>query len=170
FDTSFPVLLPRNFALVVNTSSQKKIDKIGLQVDELFQDSHTIKQNYLAATAENEFNLTSEKKEINEFYDRLKEKAAQIDGSLEGFIGAERAKSIKNLDNIEKKLRKSEEKKHETALGQIEGIKEKLFPGGGLQERHDNFLNFYLNNPNFIRELLEKFEPFDLRFNILTDS
>ena len=170
FKTSFPVLMPRNFALVVNTASQKKMDKIGLSVEQLFFDSHTIKQNYVTSASENEFNLNVEKEQIVSFYEQLKQKAAQIDGSLEGFIGAESAKTIKNLDNIEKRLRKSEERKHETALNQIEGIKNKLFPGGGLQERHDNFLNFYLNNPNFIKVLLEKFDPFDLRFNILTDK
>ena len=170
FNTSFPVLMPRNFALIVNTASHKKMEKTGLKVEQLFFDSHTIKKNYLASASENEFSLDSERQQITDFYEELKKKAAQIDGSLEGFIGAESAKTIKNLDNIEKRLRKSEERKHETALNQIEGIKDKLFPGGGLQERHDNFLNFYLNNPNFIRELLEKFDPFDLRFNILIDQ
>jgi len=71
------------------------------------------------------------------------------------------------LDNIEKRLKKSEERKHETALNQITGVKEKLFPGGGLQERHDNFLNFYLNNPTFIDQLMENLAPFDYRFNVL---
>ncbi|MEL6559545.1 MAG: bacillithiol biosynthesis cysteine-adding enzyme BshC [Bacteroidota bacterium] len=170
FNTSFPVLMPRNFALIVNTASNKKMDKIGLKIEQLFFDSHTIKKNYLESASENEFNLDSERQQISDFYEELKKKAAQIDGSLEGFIGAESAKTIKNLDNIEKRLRKSEERKHETALSQIEGVKNKLFPGGGLQERHDNFLNFYLNNPNFIKELLEKFDPFDLRFNILIDQ
>ncbi len=170
FKTSFPALMPRNFALVVNTASSKKIDKVGLPIEQLFFDSHTIKKNYLESASENEFDLDAEKEQITGFFEQLKKKAAQIDGSLEGFIGAESAKTIKNLDNIEKRLRKSEERKHETALKQIEGIKDKLFPGGGLQERHDNFLNFYLNNPNFINELLEKFDPFDLRFNILIDN
>lgn len=170
FKTSFPALMPRNFALVVNTASSKKMDKVGLSIEQLFSDSHTIKKNYLEAEAENEFNLNTEKEQILEFFEELKKKASQIDGSLEGFIGAESAKTIKNLDNIEKRLRKSEERKHETALNQIEGIKDKLFPGGGLQERHDNFLNFYLNNPNFINELLEKFDPFDFSFNILIDN
>ena len=37
---------------------------------------------------------------------------------------------------------------NDIAMGQIDTIKDKLFPNGSLQERHDNFLNFYLNNPD----------------------
>ncbi len=167
FKTPFPALMPRNFALVINNASKKKLDKIGLPIEKFFFDSHSLKSHYLEGAAENEFDLDKEKSQITDFFETLKKKAAAIDGSLEGFIGAESSKAIKSLDNIEKRLKKSEERKHETALNQINGVKEKLFPENGLQERHDNFLNFYLNNPEFIDQLIGSFEPFDYRFNIL---
>ena len=170
FDTPFPALMPRNFALVVNVGSRKKLEKVGLSYLQIFQDSDTLKKNYVQEAAEQEFHLKDEKKELAAFFEQLQQKAAEVDGSLKGFIGAEQAKAMKSLDNIEKRLRKSEEQKHETALQQIEGIKQKLFPGGGLQERHDNFLNFQLNNPDFIKELLDHFDPFDYRFNLLIDG
>lgn len=170
FQTPFPALMPRNFALIVNAGSRKKLEKVGLSYEQLFFDSDALKQSYVKAAADQEFDLKAEKKELSQFFEQLKQKAAQIDGSLQGFIGSEHAKTLKSLDNIEKRLRKSEEQKHETALKQIDGIKQKLFPGGGLQERHDNFLNFHLNNPDFIHSLLENFEPFDYRFNLLIDS
>jgi hypothetical protein len=45
-----------------------------------------------------------------------------------------------------------------------------LFPGGGLQERTDNFLNFYQQDQLFIQKLIEHLDPFDYRFNILQYS
>ncbi len=170
YQTPFPALMPRNFALVINKATYKKIEKNNLDIPLIFKDTHDIKAAYLDRAAESEFTLEEEKKELNQFFDRLKIKASAIDGSLEGYIGAENAKVLKTLDNIEKRLKKSEERKHETALGQIESIKEKLFPGGGLQERKENFLNFYLNNPNFIEELRLAFDPFDYQFNVLIDA
>lgn len=170
YNTTFPALMPRNFAMVINKATQKKIVKNGLDTAMLFQDSHDIKAAYVDKMAESSFTLDDEKSELNSFFDKLKSKASEIDGSLEGYIGSENAKMLKTLDNIEKRLKKSEERKHETALGQIDGIKEKLFPGGGLQERKDNFLNFYLNNPNFIEELKDQFDPFDFRFHVLIDE
>ena len=62
----------------------------------------------------------------------------------------------------------SEEKKQETEIKQLEGIINKLFPNDSLQERHDNFLNFYINNPNFINDVKSSFDPLDFRFNVLS--
>lgn len=50
------------------------------------------------------------------------------------------------------------------------GLKSKLFPNGSLQERSDNFLNFYLNDNTFLEKLLGTFDPLDFSFNILTDE
>ena len=82
----------------------------------------------------------------------------------------ENAKSVKIFENIEKRIIKAEEHKQEVSLRQLEGIKEKLFPEGKLQERTDNFLNFYINNPEFIDKILEVLDPFDFRFNILSET
>ncbi|MFM7853837.1 MAG: bacillithiol biosynthesis BshC, partial [Flammeovirgaceae bacterium] len=56
----------------------------------------------------------------------------------------------------------------EDKLRQIEAVKDALFPNGSLQERTDNFLNFYQSNPRFIGELIQELRPFDFRFNVLT--
>ena len=41
-------------------------------------------------------------------------------------------------------------------MGQLESLKEKLFPDGGLQERHENLLTYHINNPQFIDETTRK--------------
>ncbi|XOV92471.1 MAG: bacillithiol biosynthesis cysteine-adding enzyme BshC [Bacteroidota bacterium] len=170
FDTFFPALIPRNFALVINKANAKKFRKLDLPVAELFGDVHQIKTLFLKNSTNTEFDLKEEKKEMGKLFEKLKKKAEAIDKSLAGFIGAESAKSFKILDEIGKKIKKSEENNNETAMSQIDNLKEKLFPEGNLQERHDNFLNFYLNHPDFIQLLLDKFDAFDFRFNILMDE
>lgn len=167
YQTPFPILLPRNFALYLNGGLQKKMEKLGLTSKEMFKDFQTLKNEYLATNGQKAMNLNGEVNDLKKVYDILIEKAQTVDGSLKGFIAAEHAKAAKGLDNIGKRLKKSEEQKHDTALGQIEALKEKLFPGGGLQERHDNFLNFYINNPNFIQEILDALDAFDLRMHVV---
>ena len=71
---------------------------------------------------------------------------------------------------LEKRIIKAQEKKHEQQIKQILNLKEKLFPNGGLQERHDNFLNFYINDDTFIGKLIGTFNPFDYNFNVLIDE
>jgi bacillithiol biosynthesis cysteine-adding enzyme BshC len=169
YETAFPILLPRNFALVINKASQKKLDKFGWDDTVLFQSTDDLQAAYVDEHGNDEVSLNGEYKELGAVFNQLIEKAESIDGSLKGFISAEHAKAAKSIDNIGKRLKKSEERKHEVELNQIAGIKEKLFPGGGLQERHDNFLNFYINNPNFVKELVATLKPFDLSMHVLRD-
>jgi uncharacterized protein YllA (UPF0747 family) len=83
---------------------------------------------------------------------------------------SEYKKTEKGIVNIQKRLKRSEEQKEEVKLNQLKDVLEKLFPGGQLQEREDNFLNFYINNPNFIEDLIEVLDPFSLKYNILAED
>ncbi len=170
YNVPFPVLIPRNFSLIINKANVKKLRKLNLNTAQLFKEAQALKTEFLSQVGSNDFNLSNEKKDLAQVFENIKAKAIEVDPSLSGFIGAESAKTFKILDEISKKIKKSEESKNEISLNQIDTLKEKLFPEGGLQERHDNFLNFYLNHPDFIPLLLDKFDPFDFSFNILLDE
>lgn len=170
YQVPFPVLLPRNFALVITKSNAKKLHKVGIATTDLFMDTNALVKNFVEENADASLSLGEQKAALAKVYEQVEEKVLAVDGSLKGFIGAESSKAFKSLDNIEKRLKKAEEQKQETAVGQLETLKEKLFPDGGLQERHENLLTYHINNPQFIGELLEKFDPFDLRFNVLTEE
>ena len=82
-------------------------------------------------------------------------------------VGAETQRVIKSLEKIEHKMLRSEKRFQSDKLRQVEAVKDALFPNGGLQERTDNFLNFYLQDPNFIQKLITYFSPFDFSFTVL---
>ena len=170
YQVPFPVLLPRNFALIISKTNAKKLRKVDIATSELFQDTNVLVKSFVEGNAESSLSLGEEKAALADVYRQVEEKVLAVDGSLKGFIGAESSKAFKSLDTIEKRLKKAEEQKQETAVGQLETLKGKLFPDGGLQERQENLLTYYINNPHFIDELLEKFDPFDLQFNVLTEE
>ena len=170
YQVPFPILLPRNFALVVSKSNAKKLQKVGLETAELFQDTDTLIKDFVENHADASLSLGEQKAALAKVYEQVEEKVLAVDGSLKGFVGAESSKAFRSLENIEKRLKKAEEQKQETAVGQLESLKEKLFPDGGLQERHENLLTYYINNPQFVDELLEELDPFDLRFNVLIEE
>jgi uncharacterized protein YllA (UPF0747 family) len=63
---------------------------------------------------------------------------------------------------------KADKRNHDEALIQISRIKEKLFPGGGLQERSENFATLYVKyGDELVRELLRHFNPLDFKFTVL---
>lgn len=170
YQVPFPILVPRNFALIINKSNNRKLQKIPIQVKDLFLDTETLVKKFVESNAENSISLQEERNALEKVYQHIKEKVIAVDKGLEGFIGAETNKAIKSLSNIEKRLKKSEEKNQETAVKQLRSLKEKLFPEGNLQERKENFLNFYVNNPGFIDELLRHLDPLDFRFNVINEA
>ncbi|MCP4521808.1 MAG: bacillithiol biosynthesis cysteine-adding enzyme BshC [Cytophagales bacterium] len=166
----YPVIMPRNFALYISKANHKKLNKLNLDTKELFLPKETLLKEYLYKHAESEISLEKEVEEFVQLIDKLKLKVESVDASLNGFVGAQSSKMLKDFKNIEKRLKKSEEQKQTTHLKQVEALKDKLFPNGSLQERVDNYLNFVINHPTFILELYGHFDPFDFRFNIIIDE
>jgi bacillithiol biosynthesis cysteine-adding enzyme BshC len=163
----YPILFPRTFALMLQGNQQQKIEKLGLKIEDLFLDEITLKKYFVEKNTTNDFRLNQEIEEFQEIFKKIQQKALQIDKSLEGAIAAEEQKTVKSLENLEKRLQKAEERNQETQITQVLGIKEKLFPNGALQERTDNFLNFYLNNPQWLDNVHDLIDPWDFNFQII---
>ncbi|WP_428667748.1 bacillithiol biosynthesis cysteine-adding enzyme BshC [Runella sp.] len=170
FQVPFPMLLPRNFALYINSVSQKRAEKLGVTVEELFWDDVKLRKSFVEKTSSLSLELSHEKRAIEEVFVNILRKAISIDKTLEGAVNAEKTKVLNTLENVEKRLQKAEERNYETEVNQLLSLKSKLFPNGSLQERSDNFLNFYLNDQTFLEKLLNVFDPLDFTFNILTDE
>lgn len=169
-EVPFPIIFPRLFAMNIAKAIVKKIDKLGLSNNDLFKNYDTLKEQLLYSNAEPAYELATQLNDIAKVFESIQQKAMALDKSLEGFVMGEFKKTEKGVINIQKRLKKAEEQKEEVKLNQLKGILEKLFPGGNPQEREDNFLNFYINNPKFVDELIEELDPFTLKYNILTED
>jgi uncharacterized protein YllA (UPF0747 family) len=87
---------------------------------------------------------------------------------LKKWVLAEGARQIKALDHVEKRLMRAEKQQHETSINRLEKIKEKFFPNNGLQERHDNFMQHYLQCGDwYFQELLKHLNPLDMQFKVI---
>lgn len=170
FALTFPMLMPRNFGLVVGKGQASKIEKLKLSLADLFLEGHEIRKKYVRENSENDLLLGEEKEAFVRLMDKVKAKAVAIDKTLDGYMGKQETRLLQEFEGMEKKLQKAEEQNQATAIQQIENIKEKLFPGGSLQERHDNFLNFYLTNPAILAEFLKGFDAFDFSFHIFMEE
>ena len=94
----------------------------------------------------------------------------EIDGTLKATVESESKKILKQLQNIEKRVKKAQEGKYQNELNQLINIKDKLFPNNGLQERQENFLNFYINDTQFIDKIYQAFDPFDYKMHVIIDE
>lgn len=163
----FPILMPRNFALIMDAPLARKFDKTGLTIEELFLPKDKLFNKAVIKTSTADLTLNGEKKAIEDYFSRIQENVTQIDKTLGPLVGAEQQRVMKGLLRIEQKLLKAEKRKHTDLLRQIEALKDALFPNGSLQERTDNFLNFAQTDQQFIPTLIQSLNPFDFSFSIL---
>ncbi len=170
YKTPFPIVMPRNFALYLNKGNISKLSKLEVQIEDFFVSEEQLKNNYLLKIAGEEFKLNKEQEEIKKIFFNIKEKATLIDKTMEAAVMAELHKSIKIIEELEKRLKKAEERKNEIVITQLLTQKSKLFPNGGLQERHDNYLSIYTNNPQFLEIVKKAFDPFNYQFYVLRED
>ena len=167
YKVTFPVLQPRAFGLLLNGAIQKKIDKLNLNHTDLFKTLEELKGEYLRTHA-NDTSIEKEIEAMKTTFNTIIAKAEHIDHTLQPALEAEWQRIEKQFLGVEKRIKKAEERKHEVALNQLAGIKEKLFPNGSLQERHDNIFSYITNTPNLIAEIHEVIDPLSFKMNILS--
>ncbi|MCK6617038.1 MAG: bacillithiol biosynthesis cysteine-adding enzyme BshC [Cyclobacteriaceae bacterium] len=170
YNLPFPVLLPRNFALFIKHELYRKLQKTGIDVIDLFKEKSALLNQTAIKFATQKIQLNGEKQAIVDHFNAIKEHAAMLDKTLAPMVAAETKRALNSLEKIEQKLLRAEKRRQADRLRQVEELKDSLFPNGGLQERTDNFLNFFQTDPQFINKLIQLFNPFDFRFNILFEN
>ena len=166
---SFPTLVLRNSVLFIDKGSDKRISKLDLLPTDLFKETEALIKEYLKTGASIILELKAEEKSIESIFEDVVQKAGEVDASLQPMIKAELKKSLKSLKNIEGRLIKAEKQKEEVSVNQIKSLKEKLFPNGSLQERHDNLISLLLfYKEDVIEELVNHLNSLDKQFVIFS--
>ena len=167
----FPMLIPRNFVMIMDEQISERLTKLGLASEDVFLPINELTEKFIKSISGEKISLETEKEKLVKLYKDISEKASIVDSTLVSSVDADLQRHLKEIDNLEKKMLRSFKQKNETAVGQIEKIKDKLFPTGNLQERYDNFIPFYLKQgKSFIELLKENLNPMDFRFTILSEK
>lgn len=168
FKVPFPILVPRNSALITESSVSTKIFRMDLTFKSIFRPVEALKNEYVRKQTKHRLNLKDEWMELNAIFGKIKLRAHKIDPTLGPSTDAVKARLKKAINNLEKKLLKADKNNHKDALIQIQRIKDLLFPNGGLQERTENFAPLYIKyGDELFAELEKHFNPLDFKFTIL---
>ncbi len=161
----FPVLIPRNFAILSDEKTGQHMQKLGLTSEAIFEDTEQLIKDFVNKNSD--ISLSDQEQKIRSTYNELSIKASSIDVTLKATVESELQKVLKGLNTIESKIIKSVKQKQETNLNQIRKIKDKFFPNGTLQERYENFAPYYLKyGKRFIPELKKVFDPFQFEIQL----
>lgn len=165
---TFPILQLRNSALLCTQKQLHKIDKLGLNWQDLFskqQDLIRTKTKQLSAFT---IDFSEQKTHLKKQFEQLLAIAYQTDQSFLGAVKAQETKQVKGLENLEKRLLKAEKRVLHDQLERITLLQNELFPKQSLQERQANFAEFYIEfGPDLISKLLHQLRPLQSYFTIL---
>ena len=167
FGVNFPMLVQRSSFTIVTAATQKKMDKLGLSVADFFDDVEAIISRYVKTKLSDEVLLDKEKKELETIFANITAKAEKVDITLTGAVNAEKQKQLTAIDAIAGKILKAEKRKQEESITQIRAVHQAIMPNGSWQEREENFLPYFTNDPNFISRVIKQANPLEMTMNII---
>lgn len=167
FEVPFPILLPRNFALILDGPVLKKMERLDWNVSDVFVGFESWKKDFVAHQAKVDFSMKEEKEALSLLFDKKGKEASGLEKSLDSAFQAGKVRSLKIMDQMSAKLRKAEERRLLVELNRGKGVLDFAAPGGIPQERVVNMMQFYLANPDFIVDLMACFDPLDFTMIVL---
>lgn len=168
----FPLLQVRNSVQVIDKGTVKKLEKLSLKFEDFFQHIHELEKSYVL----NHFSDELDFKNLNDSFDILTHKIietiSETDQNLKSYAESEAKKLEKQIQQIQQKLIRHKKKQHETTLSQINKLNDKLFPDGGLQERHENILEWFdkFGIYGFKKIIFDAINPKEKDFIVILDA
>ena len=158
--TTFPLLILRNSAVLSTAKTIKKISNFGLHPEDFFLRRTPLINKKIRQISNVDLDLQFLKKTLSENFTYLEKLTQQTDASFLGAVAAQRQKQFNGIDHLEKRLLQAQKKKLKDQVERLTQLYESLFPEENLQERQLNFTTFYLEyGIHFIPNLMQAFDP-----------
>ncbi|NNC61721.1 MAG: bacillithiol biosynthesis cysteine-adding enzyme BshC, partial [Eudoraea sp.] len=170
-EVPFPILLLRNSALVITEKQQRKLQKMNLEVADLFLDQNRLINKKIREISNIDIDFSPQRNHLKEQFKELYGLAEKTDKSFLGAVKAQEVKQLKGLDNLEKRLLKAQKRKLKDQVVRMTEIQNELFPNQSLQERSLNFSELYLDiGEDLIPKLIKSLDPLAKEFYVLRFS
>ncbi len=168
---SFPVLLLRNSAMFLDEQAFKRMNKLHIHLNQVFESTDEWIRNYLKGGEIQPFSADNTLLLIEDEFSKLSKELEKIDPTIKGALEAEQQRIKKSLLGMKEKVLRTMKKKNETEVNQIHKLRDRLFPFGKLQERTENILPFLFKyDIGFIAELMKSFDPFNKKIILFNEK
>ncbi len=168
YRVAYPVVLLRQSVLWSNEAHTKLRQEMELSVPELFKEDDQLSRDYVSRHTSGEWKTEQETAEIEQIFARLQQKVTSLDPTLTQAAGAALTKMKYQLKVMETKMLRAEKRKMDVQLARIARLKAGLFPKGSLQERVENFAEYYLEyGPTFFDVVKQGIEPLRAQFLVI---
>ncbi|MDD3557812.1 MAG: bacillithiol biosynthesis cysteine-adding enzyme BshC [Melioribacteraceae bacterium] len=144
FDVETPIIFPRSSATILENNVGKKLEKLGLNLEQLYWDQKSLKSMLVNTNAEfnTEHFFAELQDEISGRIQSAEPIIVEIDPTLKDSVEKSLQKIMHTLDLLEEKISKARERKYDTLLNQLNSVRSIIYPNEKLQEREFNFIYF----------------------------
>jgi len=171
YHVPYPALVLRNSFLIVEKQWQDRISKLGFIIEDFFLSEQELVNRLVVRETGTKLQFNGTFSETEKMYGEIKKQAAAVDITLEKHVDSLKLQSLHRLQELEKKMLRAEKRKFTDQLRQIHTIKEHLFPGNGLQERHENLSYYYAKwGREFIQKLFEHSLGLEQEFVVINEK
>lgn len=143
YTTPYPVLILRNSFMLLEEKWKEKIVRLGFSPVDLFKPADVLLNTLVKRETDHQLKLNGSLDEARRVYEQLKKQAGAIDPTLVAHVEALETRAVYRLQELEKKMLRAEKRKFASQQHQLQTIRQELFPGGGLQERTESFMQYY---------------------------
>ncbi len=169
YKVPFPALFLRNSAMIMHENQIEVANRLGISWKNLFQDSSLLIKDYVLRSSAKTLNLAKEKSEMESLFSEIEKVAFKVDPTLRQSSEAIMKQTFHKLNNLEKKLLKKEKNTFDVQISQIIKLKQSLFPNQSLQERSENFFQYYeIYGSGLLDRIFEALDPLEKEFTILS--
>ena len=165
YHTPFPLLQLRASFQFMDRRSAERVNELGLKPEDLFQSADKLLEQKIDPAVREFLELGKQINALSSAYDSIQQQAQAIDPTLGPHVESLRIRSIDKIKTLEKKMLRAERRKMADQRTQIETLQRTLFPGNGLQERHEN-IGYYLSmyGSEYLDLIYAHLDPFGKSF------
>ncbi len=164
----FPILVLRNSVLLATNKQVSKLNKLNISIPEIFKKQESLISDAVKDLSEVKIDFSVQKTHLQQQFIDLKELAKKTDGTFLGAVNAQEKKQLNGLDNLEKRLLKAQKRKLSDVVDRITDLQNELFPKQSLQERSQNFSEYYeVLGADLIPMLFKNTDPLKFEFTVI---
>jgi uncharacterized protein YllA (UPF0747 family) len=169
YNIFYPSLFLRQSVQIISPKSQELLQQTGFHAKDIFDTENNLIKRMLLQKKGPSWDLSAEAQSIESNFVELAARATHLDASLEKAAAASITKIKKQLKNLEQKMYRAEKKKEAISIDQIIRLKAACQPNGIVQERIENFSDYYLPYGwRIFDEIKWHLRPFGNQFMIIS--
>ena len=169
YNIFYPSIHLRQSVQWIGSAETDLMNILELSIPDIFKPEQQLIRAYITKHSSNEWQTNEETAVIENIFKSLKQKAASLDPTLAPAAEAALTKMKHQWQALEQKMLRAEKRKMGTQTARIERLKKILFPGNNLQERVENFTEYYLEyGSSFFDTIMQGIDPLSHTFLVIS--